>query len=317
VRGTGLGLPLSRRLANLLGGNISVKSDPGVGSTFYCTVAMKYAGPAEVAYVPELTRHLDPTRLPVLVVEDNREVLFVYEKYVKHSGFQIIPARTTKEARAVLHEIRPIAILLDVLLENESSWDFLAELKQDPATRAIPVYVVTVVENLKKALALGADAFHMKPLQREWLLEKLSEVARRRRNTILVIDDDEISRYLVKGALTPAGFTLIEAAGGREGLALARERRPHAIVLDLGMPDLDGYRVLSALKADADLQSIPVLIYTAQVLAHDDHRRLSAAAAIIPKEGLSRGETQRRLQAALSEAGLPSGDAAPRGESNA
>lgn len=315
VRGTGLGLPLSRRLANLLGGSISVKSDPGVGSTFYATVTLQYAGPAEVSYVPELTRHLDPTRLPVLVVEDNREVLFVYEKYVKHSGFQIIPARTTKEARAVLQEIRPVAILLDVLLESESTWELLTELKESPATRTIPVYVVTVVENLKKALALGADAFHMKPLQREWLLEKLNEAARRRGKTVLIVDDDEISRYLVKGALAPAGFALLEATGGREGLALARERQPQAIVLDLGMPDLDGFQVLAALKADPVLRSIPVVIYTAQVLAHDDHRRLSGAAAVIPKEGLSREETQRRLKTALSEAGLTSDEVASPGES--
>lgn len=317
VRGTGLGLPLSRRLANLLGGNISVKSDLGVGSTFYATVAVRYAGPAEVSYVPELTRHLDPTRLPVLVVEDNREVLFLYEKYVKNSGFQIIPARSTREARAVLQDIRPVAIVLDVLLEGESAWGLLSELKESHATRDIPVFIVTIVENAKKALALGADGFHIKPLQREWLIGKLIQAQRAWRKTLLVIDDDEISRYLLKGALSGARVTLLEAADGRQGLALARERRPQAIVLDLGMPDLDGFEVLAALKADDALKNIPVVVYTAQALSHDDRRRLSAAAAVVPKEGLSREETQQRLNAALSEAGLPFGDAVSPGDAKA
>lgn len=314
VRGTGLGLPLSRRLAQLLGGNISVKSDVGVGSTFYATVAVHYAGPAEVSYVPELTRHLDPTRLPVLVVEDNREVLFLYEKYVKNSGFQIIPARSTREARAVLQEIRPVAIVLDVLLEGESTWGLLTELKENASTRGIPTYVVTIVENAKKALALGADGFHVKPLQREWLIEKLSQAQRARHRTVLIVDDDEISRYLVRGALAPARITLLEAAGGQEGLRLARERHPQAIVLDLGMPDLDGFEVLAALKADSEVRDIPVIVYTAQALSHDDRRRLSAAATVIPKEGLSREETQKRLNAALSKAGLHIDEAASSGE---
>lgn len=204
----------------------------------------------------------------------------------------------------MLQEIRPIAIVLDVLLEAESTWGLLTELKENPMTRSIPVYVVTIVENAKKALALGADGFHVKPLSREWLIEKLSQAQRARRRTLLVVDDDEISRYLVRGALAPAGFAVLEAAGGREGLRLAHEHRPQAIVLDLGMPDVDGFEVLAALKGDPGLREIPVVIYTAQALSDDDRQRLSAATAIVPKEGLSREETQKRLSAALSEGGV-------------
>src|SRR5581483_6107293 len=107
-------------------------------------------------------RELDADRVPVLVVEDNREALFIYEKYLKGSRFQVVPARNIVEAKASLKAFRPVAIVLDVLLEGEHSLDLLRDLKQDSATHDIPIYVVTVVDNRQKALALGADGFQAK-----------------------------------------------------------------------------------------------------------------------------------------------------------
>lgn len=294
VKGTGLGLPLSRKLAQLLGGNVRVQSQPGQGSTFYLTVPTVYQGAAEVSYVPTLTDKLDPARKPILVVEDNPEALFVYEKYVKHAGFQVMAARNLSEARSLLRRMTPVAVVLDILLDGESGWEFLTELKSDPTTQAIPVFVVTLVDNEAKALALGADAFHIKPIERGWLLRQLAGGATGR-NRVLVIDDDEISRYLVQGALSNTEFEFMEAVNGSEGLRLANERRPGAIILDLAMPDLSGYDVLERLKHDPDTKDIPVLVYTACVLSPQQRARLNDAAAIIPKQGGSREGTQHAL----------------------
>jgi signal transduction histidine kinase/CheY-like chemotaxis protein len=173
TRGTGLGLPLSRKLAMLLGGNIFVKSELGKGSTFYAAIAREYRGAGDVSHVPQSTTELDPERLPILVVEGNREAMFVYEKYIKGSGYQVIPAQTVAEARARLREVRPLAIVSDVLLNGENTWDFLQDIKTDASTRDIPVFVVTIVENEAKARALGADGFHPKPVDRDWLLAQL------------------------------------------------------------------------------------------------------------------------------------------------
>lgn len=303
LRGTGLGLPLSRKLAQLLGGDIQVDSALGQGSTFYAAIAREYRGPGEVAYVPELTTQLDPSRLPVLVVEDNREALFVYEKYVKGSGYQVVPARSVRAARALLTRLRPLAIVLDILLEDESTWDLLAELKENPATRAIPVYVVTVVENEAKALGLGADAFHRKPLERSWLLGKLAALARaRRRQAVLVVDDDEVSRYLLKIALAATPYTVLEAVNGAEALARAREDCPGAVILDLGLPDLDGFAVLAGLKADAATRDIPVVVYTARPLSAADRARLADAAAVVLKQSPSPEVARAHLLAALADA---------------
>jgi len=304
AKGTGLGLPLSKKLAHLLGGDVFVKSELGRGATFFVAVPVQYRGTAEVSYVPDVKRELDASKLPVLVVEDNREALFIYEKYLKGTDFQVIPAQDLREAQKVLQAFRPIAIVLDILLQGEHSWQFLQELRQNPATEDIPVFVITVVENEKKAMALGATGFHAKPIDRGWLLNQLLSTISRELGKILIVDDDEISRYLLKGLLADRGYRLLEARGGNEGLRLARESRPNLIVLDLSMPDLDGFEVLDFLKRDLGTKDIPVVIYTSQMLESCDRARLHEALDIIPKEAGSRERAGARFAEVLAKVGL-------------
>ena len=248
AKGTGLGLPLSRKLAQLLGGNVSVNSEVGVGSVFTVRIPMQFRGATEVAQVSDAKPQLDATKLPVLVVEDNRETLFIYEKYLKDSNFQVVPAGSIREARVAMRSMRPHAILLDVLLQGEHAWDFLQSLKADPATRDIPVYVITVVDNRDKALALGADAFNPKPVERAWLMKQLeASVSSHPSHQVLVVDDDPTARYLLKVVLSQANCDIAEAGGGLEGLRMARELSPALIVLDLVMDDLSGFEVLESL----------------------------------------------------------------------
>jgi signal transduction histidine kinase/CheY-like chemotaxis protein len=304
AKGTGLGLPLSRKLAQLIGGDVYVKSQVGIGSTFFASVPIRYAGATEAIYVPEVKRELDASKLPVLVVEDNREALFIYEKYLKGTEFQVVPAQDLKEARSALQEFRPVAIVLDVLLQGEHSWQLLQELKQNHATKDIPVFVVTVVENEAKAMAMGATGFHAKPIDRGWLLSQLQAVLSSEQANVLVVDDDEISRYLVKGVLAGKGYRILEARGGNEGLKLAKEVKPSLIILDLSMPDLNGFEVLAALKQDSGTRNIPVVIYTSQVLDSNERARLQAAVDIVPKETKSREAAEVRFAEALMRAGL-------------
>lgn len=310
AKGTGLGLPLSRKLARLLGGDVYVKSQIGIGSTFFAAVPVRFAGNTEAVHEPDLTRELDGARLPVLVVEDNREAIFIYEKYLKGSEFQVVPAQDLKEARVALQAFRPVAIVLDVLLQGEHSWDFLEELKRGPDTKDIPVFVVTVVENRQKALMLGANAFHSKPVDRLWLLSELQKTRQHKEEPILIVDDDEVSRYLLKGALANTGYRVLEAHGGREGLELARETKPRLIILDLAMPDLNGFEVLDVLKQDPRTRDIPVVIHTSQELDSNERELLHAAVDVVPKANGSRELTVIRIAEALGRAGLSSGGSA-------
>jgi signal transduction histidine kinase/CheY-like chemotaxis protein len=302
VKGTGLGLPLSRRLAELLGGSVRVRSEVGVGSTFYLTVPCEYQGPSEVASVPEVDPRVDPTRRQVVVVEDNKETLFIYEKYLKGSGFQVIPARTLRAARRLIQEVRPVAVVVDILLEGENTWELIAELKRQPATRAVPLLVVTMVDNRHKALALGADEFAVKPVDRAWLLGRLRALVGDESEAVLVIDDDEVARYLLKGLLAETRFRVVEAAGGEEGLRAAAQR-PRAVFLDLDMPDLSGFEVLRSLRADPATRDLPVIVHSSRVLTDDEGRQLARDGAVLmPKEVPSRDVAVARLHEALAAA---------------
>ncbi len=305
-KGSGLGLPLSRRFAQLLGGDVDVKSEPGLGSTFSATIPIRFNGNTTVAVVPEVKRDLDSNKLPVLVVEDNQEALFIYEKYLKNSRFQVIPARDLQEARRTLQQFRPSAVVLDVLLEGEHSWDLLQQLKNDPETAAIPVLVVTVVDNREKALALGADAFHAKPVERNWLLQKLEASATsHRRRHILLADDDEIARYLLKNMLSHYDFRLTEAVDGEEALRIAAREHPDLVILDLVMPGLSGFEVLRKLGTNAETSRIPVIVHTSKKLDAEERKALGQAVAIISKEGKSREHSLENFQSAFNKAGIP------------
>src|SRR5262249_41743416 len=159
------------------------------------------------------------TRAPVLIVEDDPDTLFVYESYLKGSGYQVLPARTIEDARRLMRQVRPAAIVLDVLLEGESTWLFLTELKQASDTRDIPAIAVSVIDGKQTAIALGADDFAPKPVERSWLIERLTKLSQRGRlDKVLIVDDDEASRYLLRTLISQFRFQLFEASGGVEGL---------------------------------------------------------------------------------------------------
>ena len=304
VKGTGLGLPLSRKFAQLLGGDVSVRSELGVGSTFFAKIPIQFGGATAVAIVPEVKRELDAAKLPVLVVEDNREALFIYEKYLKNTRFQVVPARSVKEARAALKEFKPRAVVLDVLLETEHSWDLLQEIKENPETAKIPVFVVTVVDNRDKATILGADGFHAKPVDRTWLIQQLDTAQVRQFKRVLLVDDDAVSRYLVRNLLDPMGFQFVEAVDGQEALQKANEELPDVIVLDLVMPELSGFEVLRQLKADPRTSKIPVIVHTSKTLEKTEKTALRDAVAVIQKESESREVLLEYFECALKKAGL-------------
>lgn len=302
IKGTGLGLSLSRKLAEVLGGSVTVQSKPGIGSTFSVILPLTYHGETEINYVSEMVRQVDPSRESILILDDNTETLFIYESYLKGTRFQAVPVRSIKEAREALRTLRPRAIILDILLEHENSWGFLSDLKRDKETREIPVYVITMVENENKALKSGADDFHLKPVEREWLLAKLTALSRPDYSKkLLLIDDDEVSRYLFRGLLVDSSFKVVEAAGGHDGLKLALEEKPDVIFLDLNMPDINGLEVLRKLRQNTRTQSIPVVLYTSNIPSLEQLQELSVV-GVLSKDLSSRELSRAQLNELMAKA---------------
>jgi CheY-like chemotaxis protein len=205
--------------------------------------------------------------------------------------------------------MRPKAIIMDVLLQGEHSWDLLRELKQDPAMQNLPAYVITVVDNRDKALSLGADGFHSKPVDRIWLLNQLEPLATTTtKPKVLVVDDDATARYLVRSLLASSGVELLEADGGESGLRMARDEQPDLIVLDLAMDDIDGFAFLKILRGNSATKQIPVVVHTSKSLESDDYARLSSAIDVIPKSIMSSRElAMSRFSDAFQKAGLDAG----------
>jgi signal transduction histidine kinase/CheY-like chemotaxis protein len=304
VKGTGLGLPLCRKLAHLLGGTVTVSSAPHLGSTFRLTVPAQLATPAPS---PVASWTYEPDTIAVLVVEDDADLLQLYEKYVAGTPFRIYGARSLREAREALSRITPRVIVLDILLGGEEAWTFLTELKRRESTSGIPVVIVSTVDDTGKGIALGADVYCAKPVDRQLLLSTLQRlVAPDSVRKILIVDDEEVSRYVLRQSLAKTRYLVLEAAGGEEGLRLASEERPDLICLDLTMPDGDGFDLLHRLKSDSRTRNTPVVIVTSRALDEPTRAKLlESASAVVSKEQTA------NLVAVVEQTLLVSAEAAP------
>jgi CheY-like chemotaxis protein/two-component sensor histidine kinase len=285
--GTGLGLALTRRFAELHGGHVSVESALGKGSTFTLHLPLEAkASPAHVPVEPAQVTAVDRSRPLVLVVEDNPQAAEILARHLDDGGFRIRIARTGPEALTMARDLKPMAITLDILLPEVDGWEVLNRLKADEATRNIPVVVVSVIDNPALGRALGAFDYFVKPVDGKALLSRLGEYTFATKVEsepvrVLVVDDEQANLDLMEALLKPAGFGVLMASSGREGIDMARSKLPNLILLDLMMPGLTGFDVVEALRADEATRSIPIMVLTAKVLTEADKKALSGQVAAI------------------------------------
>ncbi len=305
--GTGLGLALSRKFCQLMGGDLTVVSEAGKGSTFTATIPVEVIEVTEEA-VPVLSA---PTaEIPstgsgplVLVIDDDSTVQDLLRRSLNRDGFRVETAPDGTSGLARARELHPDIITLDVMMPGMDGWEVLAALKEDPETADIPVIVVSIVDERGLGFSLGAADYLTKPLD----FSRLSSVLNRHAKVgpgrrVLIVEDDQATQELLQKRLPQEGWQLVVAGNGREALERLTQGPPDMVLLDLMMPEMDGFEFLEAFRKQPGCARTTVVVMTAKILTLADHQRLRGQVAqVVAKANLSPEMLAEEIRSALGK----------------
>lgn len=293
--GTGLGLTITRMFCRMMGGDVTVTSVEGEGSTFTIRLPRRVQEPGVAE--AQIGDGAGPL---VLVVDDDGASRDLVRRYLERDGYRVATASDGETGLRMAEELRPAAITLDVMMPGVDGWSVLATLKADPALASIPVIMLSILDEKPLGLSLGASGYLTKPVERSRLVGVVEHLARDAGTRVLVVEDDEDTRDVVRRTLEQVGCQVTEAENGLIGLERLDEVRPELILLDLMMPELDGFGFLEELRARPGGDEIPVVVITAKDLTDDERMRLNGGVArVLRKDSSLRAEILTGVRQAI------------------
>jgi len=294
--GTGLGLVITRRFCQMMGGDIAVDSTEGVGTTFTMRLPAHVGEqrPAAAAATAEPTAPLAADGIVgmALIIDDDPAARELLEAFFRKEGFAVAVATTGPDGLRMARELRPAIITLDVMMPGMDGWAVLTQLKAEPDLADIPVIMVTIVDDRNLGYALGATDYVTKPVDRDRLAALVRKYRRQSgRDVVLVVEDDAGTRDMLRKTLEKEGWEVAEAENGRVGLQQVARTQPSLILLDLMMPEMDGFAFVTELRKSEQGRRLPVVVLTSKDITPEDRRRLTGSVELILQKGAASRET--------------------------
>jgi signal transduction histidine kinase/CheY-like chemotaxis protein len=304
--GTGLGLAITKKFCEMMGGTISVESEPGKGTMFTVRLPKRPANKAELSSSPEFALAAMSTTASesighVLVIDDDPVIHDLMKSFLNREGYTVTVAGSGPAGLLRARELKPDVITLDIAMPGMDGWSVLSALKNDPDLREIPVVILTMADNKDLGYALGVTEYLLKPIDRERLAAVLRKFSRLSHNPILVVEDDPNTRDLLRSILTKDGWSVQTADNGRVALGIVRKTRPGLVLLDLMMPEMDGFAFLEEFRKLPWQGGVPVVVLTAKDLTGEDRNRLNGYVNRIMAKGEATESVLRKVQQLVAQ----------------